>query len=227
MTDRPILFSAPMVQAILREIRNPGTGKTQTRRVLKPQPPEASHFHSKLNAQSGQVAIFSHPLSNEQWKRSLTYSPGDRLWVREAWRAERSWDNRPPRDLFAADPIWTEADGEWSDIVSPSSGFTIGKLRPSMFMPRWASRITLDVTDVRVQRLQEIDEQDAKAEGVTEGSIRDEVSGVLEGWSAKTSFRTLWDSLNADRAPWADNPWVVAVTFRPHLCNIDQMEKAA
>jgi hypothetical protein len=202
-----------MVQAILREIRNPGTGKTQTRRVLKPQPSGDVYRFGWSAAQGATWADQNGGFNN------LPFWAGDKLWVREAWRAERSWDNRPPRDLFAADPIWTEADGEWSDIVSPSNGFTIGKLRPSMFMPRWASRITLDVTDVRVQRLQEISVDDAIAEGRPKGG---------EFLSSRRWFRTLWDSLNADRGfGWSYNPWVVAITFRPHLCNIDQMEKAA
>ncbi|MDE4202917.1 hypothetical protein PXK20_05385 [Phaeobacter gallaeciensis] len=226
-----------MVQAILREIQNPGTGKTQTRRVLKPQPTSYQGEREEIT-QIGKVGypteIFTKKLCNGSYGEIVKFAPGDRLWVREAWRSERSWDNLPPRDLFAADPIWTEADGEWSDIVSPSHGFTTGKLRPSMFMPRWASRITLDVTDVRVQRLQEISGSDAAAEGVQlsrwiTGNYPFFDNGVeVDNAVLVDKFRTLWDSLNADRGfGWRDNPWVVAVTFRPHLCNIDQTEKAA
>lgn len=87
--------------------------------------------------------------------------------------------------------------------------------RPGIHMPRWASRLTLHVTDVRVQRLQDISEDDAQAEGCPCQSDDDLCGMEAAGW-----FRDLWDSLNAERAPWSSNPWVVAVTFRPVLGNI-------
>ena len=96
-----------------------------------------------------------------------------------------------------------------------------------MFMPRWASRLTLIVTDVRVQRLQDISEADARDEGVECDSDgwRDYMMPTTQCCgSARNSFATLWDSLNAERAPWSSNPWVVAVTFRPVLGNIDRGE---
>lgn len=193
MTERPILFSAPMVRAILREIAAPGTGKTMTRRIAK--------YTPAIRA-DGEI------LSNE------IYQIGDRLWVREAF----SYD-RIDVDRDGALPPWYWADG------NPDAGDWT-RPKPSIHMPRWASRLTLHVTDVRVQRLQDISEADATAEGVERDS---------DGWrdylmpktqccgSALASFATLWDSLNAERAPWDSNPWVVAVTFRPVLGNIDRV----
>jgi len=215
MTDRPILFSAPMVQAILREIYNPGAGKTQTRRVLKPQP---SGDVYRFGWSVGQGATWAD--QNGGYDK-LPFWAGDKLWVREQWSGEWAWHDWKPStrvsgayggEVYDRNTIWYWADGnpEYGDWERP---------RPSIHMPRWASRITLDVTDVRVQRLQEIDEQDAKAEGYEH---------EIYATRASCWFRTLWDSLNADRGfGWSDNPWVVAITFRPHLCNIDQMEKAA
>lgn len=201
MTDRPILFSAPMVQAIMREIVAPGTGKTQTRRILKTRPDAPQ----------------------------TQYSIGDRLWVREQWSGEWAWHDWKPStrvsgvyggEVYDRKTIWYWADGnpEYGDWERP---------RPSIHMPRWASRITLVVTDVRVQRLQEISEADALQEGVSSGSVTDDVSGVAEGWSAKTSFKALWDSLNKDRASWDSNPWVIAVDFKPLLENIGDAPDAS
>lgn len=239
MTDKPILFSAPMVQAILREIRAPGTGKTQTRRVLKPQPRGDV-------IQFGWVRGTGAHWTDQEWNtHKLPYWTGERLWVRETWSDVWAVRKVPIGEREPAPgAVWYWADGDPTE-------FEWERPRPSIHMPRWASRITLEVTDVRVQRLQEISEADARAEGVPEcleGSLGDGVycnrcrgegvhgalgqgGGVIEVDcsdcdTAIKKFRTLWDSLNADRAPWASNPWVVAVTFRPHLTNIDQMEKA-
>lgn len=186
----PILFSAPMVRAILREIEQPGSGKTQTRRVLNPQPDD---------------------LNEGEVPRQLHITIGDRLYVREAWHAARSLDGMPPRD------IPHDADVEYAATARSYAEIGLkGKLRPAMFLPRWASRITLIVTDVRVERLQDITWQDAKAEGISGGYHQSE-------------FATLWDSINGDRpgCAWLHNPWVAAYTFRPILGNVDALEADA
>ena len=203
MTDRPIIFSAPMIRVILREIAAPGTGKTQTRRVLKPRPRRTIFFDAKT-------------AGLEQF-REPAYRAGDRLWVREAF----SYDCLDV-DRDGILPPWYWADG------NPDAGDWT-RHKPSIHMPRWASRLTLIVTDVRVQRLQDISEDDARAEGIEHD--QDRSRGNVIAWrdyldrggkcgTAIASFRSLWDSLNAERAPWAGNPWVVAVTFRPVLGNI-------
>lgn len=205
MTDRPILFSAPMVRALL------DGRKTQTRRVL-----------TKKSAHDA-LAVFGRSFLLLPGNADLVgYAAGDRLWVREAWHAARSLDGTPPRDILR------DADIEHAATARSYAEIGLkGKLRPGMFLPRWASRLTLIVTDVRVQRLQEISEEDAVAEGVERDS---------DGWldylmpatqccgTARDSYRTLWDSLNAKRGhEWDANPWVVALTFQVFKGNIDEL----
>lgn len=247
MSERPILFIAPMVRAILREIDTPGTGKTQTRRVLKPQPQGISAARRVRN-----VCYQITPESDRctvDFKAPI-FAPGDRLWVRETWTTANSAVGpgvgyradsgfiQPEYDGpdFGAGPSYDydKYPGDYSmwyeDLLSGAPGHG---WKPGIHMPRWASRLTLHVTDVRVQRLQDISEDDAVAEGIEAREIR----AVPERWgvppetwwfgteagrrTAKAAFGDLWDSLNAERAPWTRNPWVVAVTFRPELCNID------
>lgn len=224
MADLPILFSAPMVRAILREIEQPGTGKTQTRRT----------FHHKKNLPSG--GAWHQPFPDavpNGWvyadrKRAFDtmrsrYCVGDRLYVREAWRAEADFDEVAPRDMFEDTPIAYEASPSFAHIA-------MGSFRQGMHMPRWASRITLIVTEVRVQRLQDISEGDAVAEGIehvtTTSSGRFYQNFDNPGCPILPvgSCRSLWNSINAERAPWESNPWVAAYTFLPILGNIDQIE---
>lgn len=233
MSDLPILFSAPMVRAILREIEQPGTGKTQTRRVINPQPklhPHHEPVRVEKRGERGWVWMVhtdrpAYQFATGDWK--APYAVGDRLWVREAWHAARSLDSTPPRDIpRVADIEYAATARSYAEIGLK------GKLRPSMFLPRWASRITLIVTDVRAQRLQEISEADAVAEGlvrlkatgryvVTQG---DQHFGCAHHDPRKT-FRDLWDGINAGRGyGWDANPWVAAYTFRPILGNIDQVQ---
>lgn len=229
MRDLPILFSASMVRAILREIEQPGTGKAQTRRVINPQPKLHAHHEPvcvEKRGERGWVWMVhtdrpSYQYATGDWK--APYAVGDRLYAREAWRCGAVNDYKAPRDLKAGSFIAYEADGPHE--CAPLHG----RFRQGMHMPRWASRITLIVTVVRVQRLQEISEQDAIAEGVEQDS---------DGWrdyqmpatqccaSACASFQSLWDSINGDRpgAAWRYNPWVVAISFQPVLGNIDQVK---
>ena len=136
MTDRPIIFSAPMVRALMA-----GT-KTQTRRVVKPQP------------QCERPTII---------KRGVRFVPGDRLWVRENWRTEARYDATAPRDLPVTAVISYEADY----LAEPNDGCR-GRLRPAIHMPRRASRLTLTVADVRVHRLGHMTERYAEAPNVTD-----------------------------------------------------------
>lgn len=229
MTDRPILFSGAMVRAILEG------RKTQTRRVLKSPPPPECGIHYMLGNESWLDTENRTPLRHtwEAWGGPLfygrpegylcgshtvpmPYAPGDRLWVRETWAAVEP-NIAPPEfpdgRLFRASwPYEPECKPVW---------------KPSIHMPRWASRLTLVVKDVRVQRLQEIGEADAQAEGVLISERLEELG--TEDWPEfpadyRDAFHVLWDSLNAKRGyGWDVNPWVVAVTFTPHKINIDQM----
>ena len=200
MKERPILFSAPMVRALLA-----GT-KTQTRRVLKqakgpslsvgipdetPGEAELSWLYGDGPGYDVHESIKLVPCPYGQ--------PGDRLWVREAWRAVWSSDNEPPRSFDSSYRFWYEADAPLED------GY--GKLRPSIHMPRIASRITLEVTGVRVERLRDISEADAMAEGAPWAAC----CAPQEG-SHKAGFAALWESINGPGS-WDANPWVWVVSF--------------
>lgn len=224
MTDRPIIFSAPMVRALL------DGRKTQTRRVLKPQPRLGLYGDGSIirndyfvwEPKPGRVIPFTDTCAY-QWREHLPYAPGDRLWVREAW-----FPAPYPHIHYRADG---ELDRKWKSPIH---------------MPRWASRLTLIVTDVRVQRVQEISGEDARAEGIyshdhpelgrlysydVAGHIgvgcRNSVTVKPAGWSdPKGAFGSLWEKIHG-RASWDANPWVVALTFAVHHQNIDQMQRVA
>lgn len=247
MSDRPILFSAPMILAILREIEAPGTGKTQTRRVLKLGRSRPDYIGPRgctkdpscwgWEMDDGDFWLVQRGVGDreQQWSNwTGAYQAGDRLWVRETWAAGACANGLAPSCLHPA--FWLRDNGGlWyaADEAEPAHPVTPkGPNRSGIHMPRWASRLTLRVTDVRVQRLQEISEADAVAEGIEHD--QDRSRGNVIAWrdyldrggkcgTAIASFRSLWDSLNAERAPWASNPWVVAVTFRPVLSNIDRV----
>lgn len=283
--ERPILFSSPMVRAILED------RKTQTRRVIKPQPeyvengmykwrrwlpwlPQDAHLlvehcpfgapgdpsfgvSGDLNWQRGMppadgwyyVDGLSDPapvwlcpflpedypgeevergllwgrdehddpeaieleglsLDTIQWKR-----PGDRLWVRETWAVVNTLDNRKPSEITKGTHYWPtvwyratdQHEQEYRDDY-------FGKWRPSIFMPRWASRITLEITDVRVERVQDISMADCIAEGMSmDAPLNNRGTGAI----ARDAFADLWDLLNAKRGfGWDVNPWVWIIEFR-------------
>lgn len=221
MTDRPIIFSAPMVRALLEG------RKTQTRRVLM------------KRAATNALAVFGPSFLQLPGNVDLVgYAIGDRLWVREAfsldfggghsiggtgeWHYSLEFRAGGSRDLYFSgdceqDPYERLADTQ------------VGDWRQSIHMPRWASRLTLIVTDVRVQRLWEITEDDAVAEGCGHDSDgwRDyQMPGTQCCATARDSYRTLWNSLHGSEA-WEANPWVVAISFRTILANIDSTEAAA
>lgn len=183
MKERPILFSAPMVRAIL------DGRKTQTRRVIKPQP----SLTPEMDTDAG-IAKFYDVDECIGSIRCPYGVPGDRLWVRESFYVQPEiWAlHRGPQPLdYAADVT--------PDQVEDYAG------KPSIHMPRWASRISLEITDVRVQRVQEISDEDAIAEGY----------GAAFGPGFRyRAFDSLWDSIHGSGA-WERNEWVWAVTFKP------------
>lgn len=214
MADRPILFSAPMVCALLEG------RKTQTRRLLTPLrtapslPDDASSWTLHLNAEG--FACLSredgHGVAGFPLPRCPYGAPGDRLWVREAWA------RRLDEDHLRADQLEGQWAWYWADPQTCNTGCAgaAGKRRPSIFMPRWASRVTLEVTGVRVERLQDITADDVTAEGLDEEDICcDGECGATPCSLAVPAFARLWDSINGKRAPWASNPWVWVVEFRP------------
>jgi hypothetical protein len=222
MTDRPILFSAPMVRALLEG------KKTMTRRVLRPQPQVSLAGMVRFD-DAGWFAPHIITAAMEVAGVKMPYTVGDKLWCRESLKLDES-------DLlvFAADDAFVPRD-------CIPDGFTVNRRSvPGIFMPRWASRLTLVVTDVRVQRLQKITEKDALAEGVQQfddasdpiheaamaAGLRYGIwatdSGMLGGQTAVEVFARVWNLLNARRGfSSANNPWVAAISFRVEKRNID------
>lgn len=202
MKSRPIIFSAPMVNAILA-----GT-KTQHRSVVKPQP--TATRGSKRPWCSVEDMLAHCPYG----------APGDQLWLREAWKTCAPYDAYSPAQIDSAAAVQWLADGA-KRLNGPEEW---GRYRHAHFMPRWASRITLEITDVRVERLAAISEEDADAEGVEEmdGAWPDEnllyVRAKSMGRVATDSsvwYAEWWDMTNAKRGyPWASNPFVWVRTLK-------------
>ena len=185
MRERPILFSAPMVRAIL------AGNKTQTRRIMKPRRDRYVGCELALNELAGEVNAGDYT--------NAPMAPGDRLWVREAHYIIGEY-----REVF----FCATQDSNHSPTLSWP-----GPWRPSIHMPRWASRITLEVTGVRAERLQEISYEDARAEGA-EFWRNDGTLTELPPCSAhRYEFEDLWTSINGADS-WNANPWVWVVSFR-------------
>lgn len=191
MTERPIIFSGPMVRAI-RDGR-----KTQTRRVLK-EPPWAAP--GTLDVVDGDPWAVD-PTQGGDRPIVWPYLPRDILWVRETHK-QFARNGMPTPDLMYA-------DDEDYDIVEDALGW---RTVPSIHMPRWAARLFLSVTAVRVERLQEITPEDAVAEGF--GFLGCLAFGREGRGAYREMFRETWDDLNAKRGyGWDVNPWVWVVSF--------------
>lgn len=194
MKEYPILFSGEMVQAIL------DGRKTQTRRVINPQ--------ALLDNKTRVNACYECPYG----------APGDLLWVRETWRAVEL-DNGNDGILYRADNHFKSIENSqaaadlWCDAYADRKHGN--KWRPSIFMPRWASRIALAVTDVQVERLQEISEEDAIAEGLQKEVISVGYQNDSVTLRARPKFVYLWDKINSDRGySFESNPWVWVISFK-------------
>lgn len=212
--DRPIPFSGPMIRAL-----RAGT-KTQTRRVIEP---------IKGNYRAGDImATWPSPVAGVRDGTHFRprFAVGDRLWVREAWRTEARFDDLPPRDVPVGSLISYEAD--YDD--EPNDGCR-GRYRHGRFMCRWMSRATLTVTGVKVERLQDISEADALAEGVD--PLHSELASYhytqrngehteLEVRTLKPAYRRIWEAINGPGS-WDMNPFVVAPAFTVELANIDSL----
>lgn len=220
--ERPILFSGPMVRAILEG------RKTVTRRPVKggqiPAEDAAGNDSGPRWSAIGQrhprygYCVFGETeaeCARELAERGVCpYGrPGDRLWVREAWAADAQVNAVAPRDLSQGEPILYPADGAARQtgcaMIAP------GKGRPSIHMPRWASRILLEITAVRVERLQDITPDQAIAEGVDADMCRQYLETSPSRHECKEAeihgFAGLWQSTGGD---WNANPWVWVVEFR-------------
>jgi hypothetical protein len=244
MADHFISFSAPMIRALL------DGRKTQTRRALKPQP---NRLNGGLPLNDGHGSYST----DEGWKR-YRISAGDRLWVKEAWRTFVSLDNLKPSE------VWSKDQDRGAGIVYPAGGglaitkagheylydeedrddlAPFGKVRNARFMPKWASRLTLMVTDVRVQRLHDINYRDAIAEGLIKENVIVDCHGStghhievtadrfwngtedddFEGHEEPVdAYAALWDHING-AGSWDLNPWVTAYTFSVVKENIERI----
>lgn len=211
MKERPILFSAPMVRALLA-----GT-KTQTRRVIKDQ--QIGERFCEIRPEGAYLEWLGTPCCGSGVWDVPEYSglakvpygvPGDHLWVREAFAGSIAYERHgyPLREW--GNKLWYVADGE------PRSGQWT-RPRPSIHMPRCLSRITLEVTGVRVERLQDISANDAKAEGISEfigGWWCQHDDGPQQaGGTPQEGYRHLWERING-LGSWDANPWVWVVEFR-------------
>lgn len=201
MKEKPILFSGPMVNAIL------DGRKTQTRRVVN------AKRHPNLEVSDDGEPIYMHSSDCrgycdyacgkkvlEQWTPYGVV--GDRLWVRETWTSDGADIQRvlmaqrkiPIRCLYRANPADAKRVG------------TTFKWTPSIHMPRWASRITLEIIELRAERLQNISDTDSVSEGIPNGAY---------AINPRESFRSLWDDINSQRGfGWDANPWVWVIEFK-------------
>jgi hypothetical protein len=222
MKERPILFSGPMVRALL------DGSKTQTRRVMKPQPIAdqrfvGGHYIPATKRTPGQELSVLAPYVHI----ACPYGQlGDRLWVRETWYSDDYRVQRGPY-LKPTDMDLDEARDDGTLIYRASSGDRPYEAdqpvwRPAIHMPRWASRITLEITRVRVERLQDISEADAIAEGVRPdptGRPDDDAAafhriGTVRGDSFPIArYGALWEQINGPGS-WDANPWVWVIEFR-------------
>jgi hypothetical protein len=235
MKERGILFGSSMVRAILA-----GT-KTQTRRLVNTRNVdfiggrEDDHNDPALwgfGDEDGCWHVLDQSAAtwtgsgvpHESYAITAPWKVGGRLWVRETWY----YDGGDVRNVAPADRdlrlLEYRADHDcrsWEAGCPCNDENGRGSWRPSIHMPRWASRITLEVTGVRVERLQDISDEDARAEGVDTRCLADpdESPECSVGWRnpdgfARDNFRDVWDRINGKRAPWSSNPWVWVVEFR-------------
>lgn len=204
MKERPILFSAPMVRALL------DGRKTQTRRALRQQP--TLHTDTwEFCPSGGWVGTGPSPATGDTrqtlcWTKCPYGQPGDRLWVRETWAPHPDFPETVRRGVYRADP---------------ECKYDVARWRPSIHMPRWASRILLEVVSVRVERLQDISEEDAKAEGIEPHEVRQfAIFGLSKAERAAVyrdaavgPYQGLWEQING-AGSWDANPFVWVIEFK-------------
>ncbi|MDH1104793.1 hypothetical protein N5C55_02735 [Pseudomonas otitidis] len=226
MRERPILFAGPMVRAILNG------EKTVTRRLMKPQPTP-----SNMGGHSWPCPIHQTMLHVEQelqngegiWGGLADSAcphgaPGDRLWVRETFATLSAGQYEPVKPAYGyGQEVRFAATDPLADCDVGVRGYP---WRPSIHMPRWASRILLEITAVRVERLQDISDEQARAEGLRWHSLYKQWGGVESHPASRpecpqwrwyedpiTAFRQLWESING-AGSWDANPWVWVVEFK-------------
>lgn len=217
MSEKPILMSGPMVRAILEG------RKSQTRRTIKPQP--------QPNGGIGLHPVEPYLTPSERWTWVLAGtgmgdgtsgnpcpygSDGDRLWVKETWKPDPSFGYPPktkPTEIDEGTNILYRAT-----LPEDHPKALWQNWRPSLFMLHWMSRITLEITSIRVEQLQDISEEDAIAEGADLGvsgycGVDQFTGAAIESMSHKAGYCTLWESINGPGS-WEANPWVWVIEFK-------------
>lgn len=201
MTERPIIFNAAMVKAIL------DGRKTQTRRLMKEQPCDPRHPASLFKCPYGKV--------------------GDQLWVRENFQPlladEKTWDDQPYVNYKTGEGYtasYPATDGVIEYLTADDE--VKSNVKPSIHMPRWASRIQLEITNIRYEKLQKISEEDAYSEGIKrlypdkpeENHASICIDGIHCNFNKATEcFKCLWESINGEDS-WDKNPYVWVVSFK-------------
>lgn len=251
MADKGIIFSAPMVRALL------DGRKTQTRRLAKFVRSDGDGWH--IRSAGGGMFGADEDAVGEYCPDFAPYAPGDRLYMREQIQVT----GEGVRYAMSGDDDPLAYDIDWGNVMHPGRELWLRKFNPdravgipSIHMPRWASRLWLEVTDVRVQRLQDISEADAIAEGAQftdYGLSKPRGEASIDGgrswfampgmkqpgwsmteasrpedslWTATSAFANIWSILHTTEGErWQDNPWIVAVTFDVHPGNIDGGQK--
>ncbi len=218
MRDKPILYSTSMVQALL-------TGKkTQTRRLIKPQPVHGASrllhtIESTDSRRNGECrwAVMKDSVTIDDRYTSSPFrcpygKPGDLLYVRETLECANG------------EAIGYPADGRW---LPNDPWMWRRKTLPSIHMPKWLSRLTLEITNIRAERLQDISEEDAVQEGIymcDSGYFWWDSNTQKSCYrTAKSAYQGLWELING-KDSWKDNPWVWVVKFKVHKCNVDRFK---
>lgn len=212
MTERPILFSSPMVRAIHAD------RKTQTRRVVDPRS-FAGKWLADCEFGLGLLGACEYVADRGNYP---PYVAGMRLWVKETWAVcDADWHVVPPGfDLGNGEGLHTIYRCDHVDLRGDADPI---KWRSPLFMPRWASRLTLEVTRVRVERLQALSTADAMAEGIPQTAGEAVALGLFpedgpgHEWDNRTSvenFAALWERINGKRDPWDSNPFVWSIAFK-------------
>lgn len=205
VVERPILFKGPMVRKILAD------EKTNTRRIMNPQPVPDPNFLGGIVWKTKKYETSIESINLGHFPEVCPFgAPGQKLWVRESFViGAKGWNPGPD----AKPALWYRADNNENLLWTHENGETNFEIpwKPSIHMPRWASRLALEIVNVRVERLQDISEEDAKSEGVTiaPGDIQSPDSRSYRG-----AFAFLWNQINSERGSWSDNPYTWVISFR-------------
>lgn len=207
MKEYPIIFSTPMVQAIL------DNRKTQTRRVIK-------NFNDIIHDWDKNDPTYGPFFENGYGESVKTVDvcpygkTGDRLWVRETWAyINNSGFGVGSYIEYKADKPTAKYPGEWPEDEAKGNP-DAPKWKPSIHMSRWASRITLEITNIRTERLQNITYAEVIAEGFTHLLTDEQQTDGAHRREGVEVFGRFWDSINGKKHPWDSNPWVWVIDFK-------------